>query len=161
MAFLPSIKKRLIINVLVVLRQVVGLMQFIIFRHIFVLKGFLLLMSWDSVASLNFPVETSTDSFSPCSGILLAGSEIGKSEGIELSMGFTVTIKDMTTLEELILINTIHQCQSGLTSPSKLDHQQSVNFTLCAEIQLLSITEYDNSSLGFASYCVVPLLTCL
>ena len=74
-------------------------MQFIIFRHIFVLKGFLLLMSWDPVASLNFPLEKSTASFSRCSGILLAGSEIGKSKGIELSMGSTVTIKDMTTLE--------------------------------------------------------------
>ena len=69
-------------------------------------------MSWDPVASLNFPVETSTARFSPCSGTLLAGSEIGKSEGIELSMGSTVTIKDMTTLEEFILINTLHQCQS-------------------------------------------------
>ena len=87
-------------------------MQFIIFRHIFVLKGFLLLMSWDPVASLNFPVETSTASFSRCSGILLAGSKIGKSKGIELSMGSTVTIKDMTTLEEFILINTLHQRQS-------------------------------------------------
>ena len=100
------------INVLVVLRQVLGLMQFIIFRHFFVLKGFLLLISWDPVASLNFPLETSTASFSRCSGILLAGSEIGKSKGIELSMGSTVTIKDMTTLEEFILINTLHQCQS-------------------------------------------------
>ncbi|CAH3173155.1 unnamed protein product, partial [Porites evermanni] len=60
MAFLPSIKKLIVINVLVVLRQVVGLIQFIIFRHIFVLKGFLLLLSWDPVASLNFPLETST-----------------------------------------------------------------------------------------------------
>ena len=85
MAFLPSIKKLIVINVLVVLRQVVGLIQFIIFRHIFVLKGFLLLLSWDPVASLNFPLETSTASFSRCSGLLLAGSEIGKSEDIELS----------------------------------------------------------------------------
>ena len=61
---------------------------------------------------LNFPLETSTASFSRCSGILLAGSEIDKSKGIELSMGSTVTIKDMTTLEEFILINTLHQCQS-------------------------------------------------
>ena len=95
-----------------VLRQVVGLMQFIIFRHNLVWKGFLLLMSWDPSASLSFPVETSTASFSRCSGILLAGSEKGKSEGIELSMGSTVTIKDMTTLEEFIFINTLHQCQS-------------------------------------------------
>ena len=115
--FYRASKSSIIINVLVVLRQVVGLMQFIIFRHIFVLKGFLLLMSWDPVASLNFPVETSTARFSRCSGILLAGSEIGKSKGIELSMGSTVTIKDMTTLEEFILINTLHQCQSVLTSP--------------------------------------------
>ena len=57
-------------------------------------------------------METSTASFSRCSGILLAGSKIGKSEGIELSMGSTVTIKDMTTLEEFIFINTLHQCQS-------------------------------------------------
>ena len=95
-----------------VLRQVVGLMQFIIFRHNLVWKGFLLLMSWDPSASLSFRVETSTASFSRCSGILLAGSKIGKSEGIELSMGSTVTIKDMTTLEEFIFINTLHQCQS-------------------------------------------------
>ena len=97
--FYRASKSSIVINVLVVLRQVLGLMQFIIFRHIFVLKGFLLLMSWDPVASLNFPLEKSTASFSRCSGILLAGSEIGKSKGIELSMGSTVTIKDMTTLE--------------------------------------------------------------
>ena len=71
------------INVLVVLRQVVGLTQFIVFRQIFVWKGFLLLMSWKPSASLDFPVETSTASFSRCSEMLLAGSEIGKSEGIE------------------------------------------------------------------------------
>ena len=71
------------INVLVVLRQVVGLTQFIVFRHIFVWKGFLLLMSWKPSASLDFPVETSNASFSRCSEMLLAGSEIGKSEGIE------------------------------------------------------------------------------
>ena len=69
------------INVLVVLRQVVGLTQFIVFRYIFVWKGFLLLMSWEPSAFLDFPVETSTTSFSRCSGMLLAGSEIGKSEG--------------------------------------------------------------------------------
>ena len=40
-------------------------------------------MSWEPSASLDFPVETSTASFSRCSGMLLAGSEIGKSEGIE------------------------------------------------------------------------------
>ena len=74
-------------------------------------------MSWDPVASLNFPVETSTASFLRCSGILLAGSERGKSEGIELSMGSTVTIKDMTTLEEFILINTLHQCRNVYEPP--------------------------------------------
>ena len=105
-------KSSIIINVLLVLRQVVSLVQFITFRHNLIWKGFLLLMSWDPSASLSFPVETSTVSFSRCSGILLAGSEIGKSEGIELSMGSTVTIKDMTTLEEFIFINSLHQCQS-------------------------------------------------
>ena len=34
---------------------------------------------------LVFPVETSPASFSPCSGMLLAGRKIGKSEDIELS----------------------------------------------------------------------------
>ena len=126
--FYRASKSSIIINVLVVLRQVVGLMQFINFRHIFVWKGFLLLMSWDPVASLNFPVETSTARFSRCSGILLAGSEIGKSEGIEWSMGSTVTIKDMTTLEEFILINTLHQCQSVLTSPSEIVNNQSIKY---------------------------------
>ena len=123
--FYRSSKSSIIINVLVVLRQVVGLMQFIIFRHIFVWKGFLLLMSCDPVASLNFLVETSTASFSRCSGILLADCEIGKSE--ELSMGSSVTIKDMTTLEEFIFINTLHQCQSVLTSPSKIINNQSTS----------------------------------
>ena len=125
--FYRASKSSIVINVLVVLRQVLGLMQFIIFRHIFVLKGFLLLMSWDPVASLNFPLEKSTAGFSRCSGILLAGSEIGKSKGIELSMGSTVTIKDMTTLEEFILINTLHQCQSIWTSPSKIINNQSTS----------------------------------
>ena len=83
--FYRASKSSIIINVLVALRQVVGLMQFIIFRHIFVWKGFLLLMSWEPSASLGFPVETSTASFSRCSRILLAGSEIGKSESIKLS----------------------------------------------------------------------------
>ena len=75
------------INVLVVLRQVVGLTQFIVFRYIFVWKGFLLLMSWEPSAFLDFPVETSTASFSRCSGMLLAGSEIGKSEGMSIWSG--------------------------------------------------------------------------
>ena len=147
------------INVLVVLRQVVGLTQFIVFRHIFVWKGFLRLMSWEPSASLDFPVETSTASFSRFSGMLLAGSKIGKSEGIELSMGSKVTIKDMATLEEFILINTLHQCQSVLASPCKIINNQSTSLY----VQKFSYynTEYDNLSLGFASYCVVPLLTCL
>ena len=140
--FYRASKSSIVINVLVVLRQVLGLMQFIIFRHIFVLKGFLLLMSWDPVASLNFPLEKSTASFSRCSGILLAGSEIGKSKGIELSMGSTVTIKDMTTLEEFILINTLHQCQSVLTSPSKIINNQSTSLYVqkFSYYQLLNMT---------------------
>ena len=99
-------------------------------------------MSWDPVASLNFPVETSTASFLRCSGILLAGSERGKSEGIELSMGSTVTIKDMTTLEEFILINTLHQCQSVLTSPSKIINNQSTSLYVqkFSYYQLLNMT---------------------
>ena len=35
---------------------------------------------------MDFPLETSTASFSRCSEMVLAGSEIGKSEGIELSV---------------------------------------------------------------------------
>ena len=42
-------------------------------------------MSWEPSASLDFPVETSTASVSRCSGMLLAASELGKSEGFELS----------------------------------------------------------------------------
>ena len=44
-------------------------------------------MSWELSAFLDFPVETSTASFSRCSGMLLAGSEIGKSEGMSIWSG--------------------------------------------------------------------------
>ena len=44
-------------------------------------------MSWEPSAFLDFPVETSTASFSRCSGMLLAGSEIGKSEGMSIWSG--------------------------------------------------------------------------
>ena len=91
------------INVLVVLRQVVGLTQFIVFRYIFVWKGFLLLMSWEPSAFLDFPVETSTASFSRCSGMLLAGSEIGKSEGMSIWSGLQ-QLHDIIVEKKLVLI---------------------------------------------------------
>ena len=83
----------------------------------------------------------------------MAGSEIGKSEGIELSMGSTVTIQDMTTSQKFILINTLHQCQSVLTSPSEIINNQSIKYIIILTNEVNVAVVAVDLSKAFDSVC--------